>query len=810
MVNKKIFTLPYIGIDQHEGITVLYSQNGDYSVILKIRNNVLEYSADPDVYYEYHRIFNNIIEVLGAEYTIQKHDIFSKEEYVAKKGFDFLDTKFFDHFKGREFQKITSYLTITRKVKRNQFFVYNEKEFKQFLRHITKVKSILDSKGFTPILLEEVHINDLISRFLVFDFKSKSYSVRNIKAHDEFIELGNKAVKSISLIDIDEINMPESLRPVGSINLGHEFPVDSFSFLKSIPSVDAVVYTQIIHIPNQREELKKLDGKKRKHISMPDPANDLAVEDIEKVLSEIARNNRLLVYAHFNIMICGDKKDLDTASNYIESALMNTGIKPSSNAYNQFELFRACLPGNSSELKFYDQFLTTTDAANCLLFKESLTEDEQSDFKIHFASRQGIPVAIDLADLPMAQNRINNRNKFVLGPSGSGKSFFMNHIVRQYVKEDYHLILVDVGHSYSGICNYYGGTYITHSEEVQITANPFMLSKQEYNEEKREFLKALIFVAWKKTDGVISSVEDSIMSLVIKSYYDDYFKGAINELSFHSFYHYSIPLIKNIITEKNLEFKIDEYSFILEQFTRDGQYGEILNKQMDSSLFDIPFIVFEIDAIKDNKTLFPIITLIIMDVFIQKMRLKSNRKALIIEEAWKAIASPVMASYILYLYKTVRKFRGEAIVVTQEIGDLLGNEIIKDSIVNNSDTICLLDQSKFKENFDDIANLLSITPIERKKIFTINNLDNKSNRGRFKEVYIKRGAVGEVFGVEVSLYEYLTFTTERTEKEAVKIYTDRVGDYEKGLSLFVNDFKLSGYSLTDFSNKVLANQFQYS
>jgi conjugation system TraG family ATPase len=807
MSTKKIFNLPYIGIDKHSGITVLYSSNGDHSVIFKIKNIVLEYAADPDLYYEYHRIFNNIIEVLGADYSIHKHDIFSKQEYHPKQGVDFLDQKYFEHFRGREYQKILTYVTITRKVKRSQFFVYDEKDFRQFLRNITKINSIFQSRGFSPVVLEEKEVNDLIARFLIFDFSNQSYSLSNIKAGDECLEIGNKAIKSMSLIDIDEINMPESLKPLGNINIGFDFPVDLFSFLKHIPTVDTVVYTQIISIPNQREELKKLEGKKRKHISMPDPANNLAVEDIDNVFSEIARNNKILVYGHFNIMFCADRADLDLASNYIEGALMNAGIKPSNNAYNQFELFNACMPGSSSELKIYDQFLTTSDAALCLLFKESLTEDEPSDFQINFASRQGIPIAIDLADLPMSQNRINNRNKFVLGPSGSGKSFFMNHIVRQYVKEDYHLILVDVGHSYSGICSYFGGTYITHSDEVQITANPFLFSREEYNEEKREFLKALIFVAWKKADGIITPVEDSILSIVIKSYYEEFFQGSFSELSFDSFYNYSIPAIRKIIQENNLDFKINEYSFILEQFTYNGQYGQILNKRMDSSLFDIPFIVFEIDAIKDNKSLFPIITLIIMDVFIQKMRLKSNRKALIIEEAWKAIASPVMASYILYLYKTVRKFRGEAIVVTQEIGDLIGNSIVKDSIVNNSDTICLLDQSKFKENFDDIANLLSITQVERKKIFTVNALENKSNRGRFKEVYIKRGSSGEVYGVEVSIYEYLTFTTERTEKEAVRVYTDKAGNYEKGLTNFVADFINSKISLTDFSNRVLSSQY---
>ena len=192
-----------------------------------------------------------------------------------------------------------------------------------------------------------------------------------------------------------------------------------------------------------------------------------------------------------------------------------------------------------------------------------------------------------------------------------------------------------------------------------------------------------------------------------------------------------------------------------------------------------------------------------MDVFLQKMRhRKDRRKALIVEEAWKAIASPLMASYLLYLYKTVRKFWGEVIVVTQELGDILGNPIVKDSILANSDTICLLDQSKFRENYDAIAKLLSITETERRKIFTINQLENKDGRGRFKEVYIRRGTTGEVYGVEVSIFQYLCYTTEKPEKSAVETYVRAHGDYRNGLSAFVSDMQASGLALGAFVARV--------
>lgn len=405
--------------------------------------------------------------------------------------------------------------------------------------------------------------------------------------------------------------------------------------------------------------------------------------------------------------------------------------------------------------------------------------------------------------MPMQKGRIVNRNKFILGPSGSGKSFFMNHLLRQYALQNTDIVIVDTGHSYSGLCSYYEGRYITYSEESPITMNPFNITHEEYNEEKREFLKSLIGVLWKGTQVALNQVEDTAITKCIYEYYDLYFseKTNINRADFNSFYEFSVPYLDSLRKKENVTFDISSYKFILRKFHEGGEYDIILNSSMDKTLFDEKFVVFEIDAIKDHKILFPITTLIIMDVFIQKMRLKKNRKVLVIEEAWKAIASPTMASYILYMYKTVRKFWGEAMVVTQELEDIIGNEVVKNSIINNSDSIILLDQSKFKDNYNEIAALLSLSTIERNKIFTINNLNNKENRGKFKEVYIRRGGEGEVYGIEVSLHEYLTFTTERREKDAVQVYLKQHSSYREGLEAFIDDFKKSGLSLDHFVTK---------
>ena len=812
---KNEFKLPYLGIDNLDSFDILNNSQGDYGVIIQIKNPVLQYSADPSGYDSFHQLYTNIIKVLGEGYLIQKQDILSRSIYEEQNSTEYLQQKYDDHFEGRPYNSLKTYLIITKRAQKG-FYKTNEKQLKSFTETIGKVSDIFNRSGIQTEILSERKIDNYTKRILSMNFSDKRIVLDNFLSGDTQLELGDKAIRSISLVDTDIVDLPQEVSTHIERNDKDTlkgFPIDNMGFLFNVQNFQTIVYNQIVEIIPQVATQRKLELKRKRHSGIPDPANNMCVEDIDQLLEDITRNNQLLVNSHFNIVVCADKTEIQGVCNYIESSLFQQGINPSKNSYNQLELFRSILPCNTAELKPYDFYLTTADASLCFFFKESLAVDEESGFQIRFTDRQGIPVKIDPADLPMNSNRINNRNKFVLGPSGSGKSFFMNALIEQYcmwngAKDPRWLmdvVIVDTGHSYSGLCKYYGGKYITYTSEKPITTNPFEIKQDEYNIEKKDYLLTLVSLLWKTAEGKVNQVEADVISSTISSYYSRYFSGdgTIERLCFNSFYDHALIRIPEIKQEERISFDLDEFRFVLKKFYKGGEFGNLLNENVDHSLFTESFVVFEIDSIKEHKVLFPIVTLIIMDVFIQKMRFRTKyRKALIIEEAWKAIASPLMAGYILYLYKTVRKFWGEAIVVTQELGDIIGNAVVKDSIINNSDTICLLDQTKFKDNYDQISSLLSINSHERKKIFTINQLDNTEGRGRFKEVYIRRGATGEVYGVEVSLHQYLTYTTEKPEKSAIEFYTDSYGSYQDGLNAFVDDLKYSGLPLSKFFKEI--------
>lgn len=934
----KIFEDIYFSVEDVDNKGIIYTKKGDYSAVLEMENPIKKYSADTDSYYDFTTLMASVIQVLGEGYALHKQDVFVRKNFdmsrVAakkKKGSKkaFLSEAYFRFFNGREYTEATTYLVITQKGKKGGIHTYDNSKWRDFLVKIQKVSDRLKSGEVNCRFLTAAECKEYADRFFAFDFKNKNISMTDFKVDSEKIGMGNKQIKVYSLLDVDSIGLPGNIRPYTDVSVNNAvISQDLLADIDHVPGVDSIVYNQVIFLPNQKREMMKLDKKKNRHASIPNPNNQIAVEDINAVQNELARNGKILVYAHYNLIVqTSSDYDFQKVTNSLENIFARYNIHISKRAYNQLELFVASFPGNCFRLnQDYDQFLTLSEAALCLMYKERQAVGDDSALKCYYTDRQGLPLAVDTSGKEGKKRYTNNSNFFVLGPSGSGKSFFMNTVMRQYREQDTDIVIIDTGDSYEGLCSYFDGTYISYSKEKPISMNPFKVTDAEYNEnfgEKKNFLKSLIFQLFKGAEFP-TKLEDAVINQTIVEYYEEYFhpfegfnekerkemktkllledkkngeydkfeeeleerygdeyeieeleykklsdrdkriseklkaviedkaategekevaqralqrltpevienkylmriehqidkierqkkKLKVTELSFNSYYEFAVERIPQIMKQQNIQFNIHDFATILQAFYKGGENESILNNDIDGSLFDEKFIVFEIDKVKDDPVLFPILTLIIMDVFTQKMRIKKGRKCLVIEEAWKAIATPVMADYIKYLYKTARKHWAMVGVVTQEIQDITSSPIVKEAIINNSDVFMLLDQSKFKDKFDDIKATLSLTDIDCKKIFTINRLDNHEGRSRFQEVFIKRGQDGEVYGVEEPPECYINYTTEKVEKEAFKFYRKQLkGSYQHGIEVFVKDWKDSGLDCTSFAKLVMKEGKMYN
>lgn len=931
---KRIFDGLFAQLEETDGNVVLFSAKGEPSVIFEMTNPVQQLCTDAEQYMLFQDVLSNIVQTLGEGYALQKQDILCKQAYRhdVPEDAEFLTRSYFRYFEGREFTEIRTYLIITQEAQKSQFVQYDPKKWLDFHSKVSKVNDILAEKGIRHRKLTKPEVNEYCHRFMAFQFRHGPFSMTNFKASDEYLKIGDRVIRSYPLVDIDEINLPSVIKPYTQMSVnGYGIATDLLSFLTSVPFSDCVVFNQVVQIPNQRKLLRKLQAKAKRHGSMPDPSNKIAKADIEEVLNRLAVDTSLLVNTNFNILVSCPADKVTPVTSYLETKLYECGIMPSRTAYNQLELFIDSFPGNAYSFNLdYDLFLTLSDAALCFFFKEHLKGSENTPLTTYYTDRQGLPVCIDITGKEGKVKMTDNANFFCIGPSGSGKSFHMNSVVRQLLEQNTDVVMVDTGDSYEGICGYFGGTYISYSKEKPISMNPFKVTREEYDlnfGEKKNFLKSLIFLIFKGNE-LPSKIEDMLVNQTIVEYYDAYFhpfdrftdeerdglrqkllvaakmendyekfahemedieeqinrevpkieshalvipaeerrnrilrqcraframltdkattesekqKAAaklelykkelyensmlmkidkqidhmeeqkrrlkVNGLSFNSYYEFALERIPQITSLEKIKFDIRDFAAILKQFYRGGELEKTLNSDLDVNLFDEKFIVFEIDKIKDDPVLFPIVVLIIMDVFLQKMRIKKGRKALIIEEAWKAIASPTMAEYIKYLYKTVRKFHGIAGVVTQELNDVIDSPIVKEAIINNSDVKILLDQTKFKDRYEQIAAILGLTPIQRQQIFTINALNNREGRSYFKEVWICRGQNSDVYGVEEAPECYWAYTTERSEKEALKVYLAHYGTMQEAITRIESDRKRAGSpKYLEFARKVNEHQ----
>lgn len=568
------------------------------------------------------------------------------------------------------------------------------------------------------------------------------------------------------------------------------FSVGMVASLGQLLPVDHL-YQQFLRVSDGTAVMRAQEKRKRRlqSLSAYSRENAVAAAATADFLQEAAAGEHQPVYAHFHLLAwTADMNRVQELRDHCVAALATINVVPKLETVGAPQIFWAGIPGNAADLPVNECFLSFAAPATCFLVSESGCSGAANGFGMRLGERiSGRPLQVDISDEPMSRGIITNRNKFIIGPSGSGKSFFTNHLVRSYYEQGTHIVLVDIGHSYKGLCELVGGYYFSYSPSQPIRFNPFHLSEGErIDPEKLESIKTLLVTLWKKEEEQFSRSEYVALSTALQLYYE----RTVSERSFNSFYEFLSVDYAGVVQKdgvKERDFDLGRFLYVLRPYYRGGAYDYLLNASDQLDQLTERFIVFELDVIKDHPILLPVVTIIIMEVFIGKMRrLQGVRKMIVIEEAWKAIARKGMAEYVLYLYKTVRKHFGEAVVVTQDIEDILSSPVIKQAIINNSDCKILLDQSKYEQRFDEVQALLGLTEKEKTMVLSLNKANNPALR--YKEVFISLGGrLSKVYRMEVSPEEYYAYATEEKEKLRVSEAATRAGSMEAGIRLLTNE-----------------------
>lgn len=815
---SKVFPLYKV---EHECIL---SKQGD--VTLAYEATLPEIFSLSDQEYEaFHQVLVKAIKVLPPYSAFHKQDWFFANKHAAnfeEKELPFLSHTSARFFNERPYLSHKCYIMLTRKPsdRKPSSSVFsnlirrtivpeetlNPQRMQEFLDCAGQFERILKDSGFVSLQrLKDVELvgtskkAGLLERYCFLLSESNRPVIKDIHLNGE-LRIGDQHCQLYSLADVEDlpslcgsrINYDKYSTDKTKFSIGFASPLGQLLSCNHI-------FNQFIFIEDVHKTIKQLESKRLRLQSLSTYSRENAIsrDATNDFLNEAISSQRLPVKAHFNVMIWTDsKQELKELKTQVSSALaqMDSVARQETNGAPQ--IFWAGLPGNEADFPMNDTFDTFAEQASCFLNLETNYQSSISPVGIRLGDRlTGKPVHVDISDEPVKKGICTNRNKFILGPSGSGKSFFTNHMVRSYYEQGTHIVLVDVGHSYKGLCDLVNGYYFTYDEANPIKFNPFYISEGDsLDTEKKESIKTLLLALWKKDDETFNRSEYVALSISLQMYYKHLDEHKKVFPCFNSFYEFLRDVFVQTLKEdrvKEKDFDVENFLYVLRPYYKGGEFDYLLNATENLELLKERFIVFELDNIKDHPILFPVVTIIIMEVFISKMRkLKGIRKMILIEEAWKAIAKEGMAEYIKYLFKTVRKFYGEAIVVTQEVEDIISSPIVKQAIINNSDCKILLDQSKYQNKFDQIQELLGLTEKEKALVLSINK--GNDPKRKYKEVFISLGGtLSKVYATEVSLEEYLAYTTEESEKIKVQAYAKKWGgDIRKGIAELANDIRL--------------------
>ncbi|MFA6084225.1 TraG family conjugative transposon ATPase [Mucilaginibacter sp.] len=803
-----------------ENGTIL-SAYGDISIAYKVTLPEIFTLSDRD-YEAYHQAWVKAIRLLPQGSIFHKQDWFTEDGFKAdfeKAGKSFLSRSSEQFFNEREYLEHHCYIFLSQKPKDRKLgsSAYSNILRKSIVPQQTinpvLVKDFLDSAGqFARILKDSgfvtlSRLNDdelagtakqagIIEHYCFLGTPGQRPVLQDIHIKDG-IRVGKNHCELYTLADAEDlpalcgsrINYDRYSTDRTKFSIGFASPLGQLLPCNHI-------LNQYIFIEDGQQTIKSLEAKKLRLQSLSGYSRENAIsrDAVNDFLNEAIGQQRLPIKAHVNVLAWSDNENkIMDLKNLVSSAMAQMDATARQETDGAAQIWFAGMPGNEADFPMNDTFDTFIEQAACFFNLEANYRNSISPFGMRMGDRlTGNPVHVDISDEPMRLGYTTNRNKFILGPSGSGKSFFTNHMIRSYYEQGAHVVLVDVGHSYKGLCDLVDGYYFTYSENDPIKFNPFYLSEGDVlDTEKKESIKTLLLALWKKDDESFKRSEYVALSNALTGYFDQLTNRPDLFPCFNTFYEYLMEEYMQVLEDgkvKEKDFDIGNFLYVLNPYYRGGEFDYLLNASENLDLLNQPFIVIELDNIKDHPILFPVVTLVLMEMFISKMRkLKGIRKVLLIEECWKAIAKDGMAEYIKYLFKTVRKFFGEAIVVTQEVEDIISSPVVKQAIINNSDCKILLDQSKYQNKFDAIQELLGLTEKEKALILSMNRANDPKRK--YKEVFISLGQLSKVYRTEVSLEEYLAYTTEESEKVKVQQYAKKYGSIRKGIAVLATELR---------------------
>lgn len=413
------------------------------------------YTVTAEEYEGIHATWCKAIKVLPDYSVLHKQDWYMKELYRPdweKEGTGFLARSNGMHFNERPFLSHRSYLFLTKTTKERMRRQSNWSTLcrghiipKEIQDRETALKFMEAVEQFARILNDSGHVRlrrlrddeitgteketGIIGRYLALSLGNTD-CLEDIAMSAEEMRVGSNRLCLHTLSDTEDLPAAvETDYRYERLSTDRSDCRLSFAAPLGLLLPCNHIYNQYVFVGNSDEELRRFEKSARnmQSLSRYSRQNAINCEWIEEYLNEAHSQGLKSVRAHFNVMAWSDDtEELKRIRNDVGSQLASMGCVPRHNTTDCPTLFWAGIPGNAADFPAEESFHTFVEQAVCLFAGETNYRDSPSAFGIRMADRiSGKPLHIDISDLPMKRGITTNRNKFVLGPSGSGKSFFM-------------------------------------------------------------------------------------------------------------------------------------------------------------------------------------------------------------------------------------------------------------------------------------------------------------------------------------------------------------------------------------------------
>lgn len=795
--------------------------NGGDGVILSKRGDVCygwevllppAFRCNEERYDAIVQALHSAVTLLPDYAIVHKQDVYMKKNYVAEKSAGFLQEAYEMHFDGREYLDHRCRLFLTFSSKKNVRVASSgllgmaaggsmpkSEVLARFATVAEQFATVVQGCGLLEMrrLTEDdiFGVGDfpgLIQDYLNFTDEGDDV-LSDIQMRRDKVRTGDRYFGCHLIADLDQLPAEvTSCRKV--VSLSTDSSAVNLSFMNEIGQeldCEHIVNHFILKEP-QKDIHGELDTRRRQMSSMAGRSaeNRMYSEELNEFLESAVSEQIHTVRFHINVLAGGTADEYETVKDKVVSAISRMGVTPVYDIYDAPCQFWASIPGNEAGLAYQEYMTADLKAALCMGIYDSF-EPGVPDGVMKMSDRlRLVPQRFDIQEKALEMGLIENYNVFLLGPSGSGKSFFMNKYLKSCYDAGQHVFLIDVGDSYRALCNIIkeeskgaDGTYYTFEKGRPISFNPFRNVRRFRTADNQalNFLFTLMLTLWKNGNEAMNSASMKIVRDSIIVFIDRWSED--RDPVFNDYYRYVRDEFCLSLGEKEIEkeyFDLKDYLISLEQFYDGGVYDYLLNSNENADILNDRFVVFEIDRIKGDPVIYPVTTLVIMDAFMEKMSSNTDFKVMCIEEAWKAIMGTQMASYMMELWKTARKHRTSAVVVTQELKDIVSSPIIKDTILENSAVKILLDQTRYMNRFDALADYLSLDEDDKAMVLSLNGYRKGVAAGR--EVYFNLGnRKSFVMRLEVSPEERIAFSSQKRDKVRLAKEVAKTGSYVKAI-----------------------------